>query len=100
MGFSGRFRHLKELLPSFLEELGAVYQERGEEILASWPAIVGNQLAPMTEAVSFREGILSVKVKNSTLYSILNGPDKALLLKKLREKFPQSSIRGINFRLS
>lgn len=67
--------------------------------MAAWPDVVGPLLAPMTKVVSFVDGILTVKVKNSTLYSLLSQTEKARLIKNLRDKFPQTSIRTINFRL-
>lgn len=74
-------------------------RERPDQILAGWCEIIGSTMAPMTQAISFCDGILLVKVNNSTLYSLLNGPEKPLLTKKLRERFPQVKIHGIRFRL-
>jgi hypothetical protein len=92
-------RQLKELLPSVLSQIGGIYEERGDLVLASWPEIIGPQLASMTEAVSFDSGILVVKVKNSTLYSLLSQHEKPRILKNLRDKFPTTSVKNIVFRL-
>jgi hypothetical protein len=92
-------RRMNELLPAVLEKIGHVYQQRSDLILAFWPDIIGPQLAPMTQAVSFREGVLLVKVKNSTLYSLLSQHEKPRLLKALRQKFPQVEIKTIFFRI-
>lgn len=91
--------HIKDLLPSVLQSIGEVYQDRGDLILAAWPAIVGEKLAPMAEAISFHEGILCVRVKNSTLYSLLRQKDKPRLLRSLKGKFPNTDIKNIVFRM-
>ena len=61
---------VSDLLPQVLARIGDVYQDRPDLILSAWPEIIGQKLAPMTQAVSFVEGVLSVKVKNSTLHSL------------------------------
>ena len=53
----------------------------------------------MTEAVSFIEGNLTVKVGNSSLYSLLCQYERPCLLKKLRERFPKTSIKNLTFRI-
>ena len=91
--------HVNELLSLVLAGISEAYQERPDLILASWPEIIGQQLASMTHAVSFYEGVLVVKVKNSTLHSLLSQNDKSRILARLREKFPKVSIRNIVFRI-
>ncbi len=92
-------KKLKDLLPEMLSQIGKAYQERPDLILAAWPEVIGEKLASMTEALSFREGIFTVKVKNSTLHSLLVQHEKAKLLKRLREKFPSAGIQNIIFRI-
>lgn len=92
-------RHINQLLPRIFEEITKVYHDRPDLILAAWPEIVGAKLAPMAQAVFFRDGVLTVKVKNSTLYSLLNQNDKPRLIKNLRDKFPKTIIKTIHFRL-
>lgn len=87
------------LLPKLLANLGKRCQDRPDLILASWPEVIGEKLAPMAQAVSFNEGVLTVRVKNSSLYSLLIQHEKTGLLKKLREKFPAAAIRNIIFRM-
>ncbi len=92
-------RRMSELLPDVLRQINQVYRHRPDLILASWPEIIGSKLAAMTQAVAFKEGILHIKVRNSTLHSLLSQYDKQRLLAKLREKFPDSMIKGISFRI-
>lgn len=92
-------RHLRQLLPRFLESVGNKLKERPDLILAAWPEVIGAQLSSMTQALSFIDGVLTVKVNNSTLYSLLTQNDKPRLIQNLRDKFPQTLIKTIYFRL-
>ncbi len=98
-GSSVTTHRISEILPVVLGQIGEVYQDRPDLILASWPEVIGEKLASMTQALSFTEGVLLVKVKNSTLHSLLSQNDKSRLLNSLRRKFPNSEIKAIHFRM-
>lgn len=98
-GIEPTSRRVTDVLPRVLQRIGAVYKERPDLIFAAWPEIVGAKIAPMTEAVSFEEGILTVRVKNSTLYSLLRTRERPRLLNSLRQKFPRTEIKTIVFRI-
>ncbi len=91
--------HIRNLLPKILKRIGKAHQERPDFIIKAWPDVVGPKLSSMTEALSFAEGILVVKVKNSTLYTLLSQNDKPRLIQNLRDKFPGTQIKTIHFRL-
>jgi predicted nucleic acid-binding Zn ribbon protein len=95
----GAFHQIHQVLPSLFNKICKSYELRADLILAAWPEIIGPQFAPMTQATSFEEGILSVKVKNSTLYSLLVHNEKERLVKLLRKQFPQTPIKTIQFRM-
>jgi hypothetical protein len=82
-------------LPAVLKKIGKLQQDRPDLVIAAWPEMVGKSLAPMTEALSFNDGVLLVSVRNSTLYSLLCQNDKLVILRKLRKKFPRIEIRNI-----
>lgn len=90
---------IAELLPAILRKMGHAFEIRADLILAAWADVIGEKMAPMTQAVSFQEGILTVKVKNSTLLSLLTQHEKPRLLQSLREKFPTVKFMNINFRM-
>ena len=90
---------LRDLLPGLLSQISSQFEERGDLVIAAWPAIIGPELCKMTRAVSFDEGVLVVFVKNSTLYSLLAKHDKMRILKLMRAKFPKTSINNIIFRI-
>jgi hypothetical protein len=92
-------RRIGEILPLVLSKIGEVYHQKADLIIAMWPNIIGPDLAKMAQAVSFSNGILVVKVKNSTLHSLLSQNEKTRLLRLLRGKFPQIEIKSIYFRI-
>lgn len=98
-GTKATSHHIVDLLPRVLAKIGEVYQNRPDLILLIWPEIIGPKLSMMTQAVSFIDGILLVKVKNSTLHSLLSQYEKIRLLKLLRQKFPRAEIKNIHFRI-
>lgn len=91
--------HVSALLTSALAGIGEVYQDQPGLIVAAWPALVGPQLASMSQAVQFHEGTLRVKVNNSPLYSLLSLREKPRLLQALRTQFPKVEIKNITFRI-
>lgn len=90
-------KSIKQLLPTLLKEIGARHQMRPDLILAAWPSLIGEHLAPMAKAISFIDGVLTIKVRNSSLLSLLAQHEKSRLLKELRSKFPHVLIRNIRF---
>ena len=90
---------LAEVLPHVLAKLGEVHGQRTDLLLALWPEVIGPKLAAMTQATAFIDGVLHVRVRNSTLYSLLSQHDKPRLLRILRQRFPQIEIKSIYFRM-
>lgn len=88
-----------EVLPGVLARITEGYRDRPDMVLSTWPTLVGEKIAPMTEAVSFSEGTLVVKVKNSTLYSLLSQKERGRLLGALKKHFPNVEIRALQFRM-
>jgi len=88
---------LQDVLPSVLGRVTGVWRERPDLVLAAWQEVVGPSFEGMTEAVAFREGELVVRVKNSTLYSLLKQYEQPKLLKKMRERY--RNVKTITFRV-
>lgn len=93
-------RHVADLLSAALSKLSDSCQDRPDLLLAAWPEIIGPKHAPMTQAVSFCEGILTVKVKNSTLHSLLSRHDRYRILAAIQQRFPKANIQNIVFRIA
>jgi hypothetical protein len=92
-------KSISDILPGVLSNLEKRYKSNPSSVIESWPSIIGSELAPMTKAVGFDRGILTVKVKSSTLYSLLNNYEKERILKKLQSKFSEKIIQKIYFKL-
>lgn len=92
-------QEIKQLLPFFIKKIGNRYQKRPDLIMAAWPEVIGSRLSSMTRAVSFHDGFLNVKVRNSSLLSLLVQHERKRLLKELRQKFPNATIRNIQFHI-
>lgn len=90
---------VSDLLPVVLSRIGEIYDQRPDLILEIWSSIIGSKLASMTQAMSFVDGVLVVKVKNSTLHSLLSQHEKPRLLAILRQRFPNVLIKTIVFRI-
>lgn len=95
-GVENPSKKMADLLPEVLFELGRKSGDPREEIFQFWRTLIGEKMAPLTDPVSFVDGVLTVKVKSSTLYSLLVTHEKPRLLVRLREKF---SIRNLIFRV-
>lgn len=93
-GVENPVKKMTELLPEILADLTP--KDHPEEIFQFWRTLVGEKIAPLTEPVSWQNGVLTVKVKSSTLYSLLAVHERPRLLGKLKEKF---SIRNLMFRM-
>lgn len=90
---------ITDLLPQVLSTIGGAHQGRPDLILMAWPEVIGSKLAAMTQAVSFCDGVLTVKVKNSTLYSLLSQHDRPRIMRNLQMKFPSTQFKKIIFRI-
>ena len=92
-------RQIKELLPGILLDLSEKLNDKPEQILSAWSEIVGKRICRMSRAVSFKEGVLRVQVKNSTLNSLLIEHEKPRLVAAFRKRFPKITFRDIFFRI-
>ncbi len=91
-------RHLRELLPRVVGRIGARCADRPDLVMAAWGDIVGPKLAPSAVAESFVDGVLTVSVAHSPLYSVLQR-DREQLVRKLRRRFPKTKIQMIRLRI-
>lgn len=92
-------RSVSDVLGAVMSKIGVAFKDRPDLILEAWPSIIGPQLAAMTQAVSCVDGVLTVKVKNSTLHSLLSRNEKHKLLAALKSRFPTGGVRNIVFRI-
>lgn len=87
---------IEELLPQFISRVSKKNHEPVKDLLRVWPELAGEKVAAFTEAVSFVDGVLTVKVKSSVLYSVLCQSEGPRLLGLMQERFPV--VQKITFR--
>lgn len=95
-GIQNPAKKISDLLPEFLSEMRGKSALTKEEVFPFWEELLGKEMALLTEFTSLKDGVLTVKVKSSTLYSLLATHEKRRLLGRLKEKFP---IRNLIFRV-
>lgn len=95
-GIENPTKKMADLLPEMLIDLSKRAADPREEVFRFWKELIGEKMAPMTEPISFENGVLTVKVKSSTLYSLLVTHERPRLMARLQEKF---SIRNLVFRV-
>lgn len=78
---------IEELLADILAGIRKKTEIPREAVFREWAFLLGEKMAAMTQPVSFADGVLTVIVKSSTLYSLLRAHEKPRLLRKLQEKF-------------
>lgn len=84
------------LLSDVLAEISRKTEIPSEAVFQEWAALLGEKMASMTQPVSFVDGVLTVIVKSSTLYSLLRAHEKPRLLRKLQEKY---QVRDLVFKI-
>ncbi len=89
-------KKISDLLPEVISDIGRRGRLDREAVYALWASLLGEKMAPLTEPISLADGVLTIKVKSATLYSLLSVHEKARLLKLLKEKFP---IRDLQFKV-
>lgn len=94
---TGRTNHeLKNVLAGMLPEMERSKADQAPALYEEWKQVVGDKMAPFTEPVSFVRGTLTVRVKGSTLYSVLMS-EKGRLIGELQRKFPH--VQTLVFRV-
>lgn len=81
-------KKMSDLLPQVMQE---IHQKRGddrERIFQFWFSLIGEKMAMLTQPISLKNGVLTIKVKSATLYALLCRHEKERLLKTMQEKFP------------
>ncbi len=89
-------KKIADLLPEILAGIGALKPSQTEAIFHYFCFLIGEKMAPFTEILSFKNGVLTIKVKSATLYAFMCQHEKGRLLKELQKKF---QLRDLVFRI-
>jgi predicted nucleic acid-binding Zn ribbon protein len=88
-----------ELLPKLMQKLGLRERLHETEVIDAWAKIVGEFIAAHSAPVALREGILYVRVLQPALHYELEQISKIDILRKLKQRFGNKTIRDIRFRV-
>lgn len=88
---------LGALMPKILKEWKLDEKQRGDEIVATWRAVVGEFFAQHTKPDALKHGVLTIRVLHSTIQHTLT-MEKGRLLAKLQERFGKTDIKDLRFR--
>ena len=89
-------KKISDLLPGILDGIGKSLKDDKEAVFRAWFFFIGEKMAHLTQPVSFKEGVLTIKVKSATLYALLCQHERPRLLKELQAKF---QVRDLVFRV-
>ena len=73
-----KFTRVGELLPSILDKLGLDKRFKEQRVLASWPSVVGDELAARTKATRVERGVLYVRVDHGAWMQELHFMEKVV----------------------
>jgi predicted nucleic acid-binding Zn ribbon protein len=88
-----------ELLPKLMQRLGLKERLHETAVIEAWTKIVGDFIAAHSAPVALREGILYVRVLQPALHYELEQISKIEILRKLKRRFGNKTIRDIRFRV-
>lgn len=92
-------KNIGTLALNLVEDLGKKIDLPIENLVAIWKEAIGDKFFPLTKVVSLVEGVLTVKVKGATLFSLLSQYEKTRLLSVLQSKVSKDTVRKLVFRI-
>jgi len=101
-GYDGNrptFRSIKRLLPNILKDVSSKVDDEPLKVLTLWSEVVGKEIGKRAIATQFESGILTVRVSDSTLLSLLARQEKYRLMKELQKRLGKGKIKDIFFRI-
>lgn len=89
-------KKISDLLPKILIDIGSRTGDEKEAVFHFWFTLIGEKMAPFTQPLSLKNGVLTIKVKSATLYALLVQHEKTRLLKAFQANF---QVQDIVFRI-
>jgi predicted nucleic acid-binding Zn ribbon protein len=86
------------LIAALMKELGLSERMTEEQIISAWKEIVGDFLAGHSRPSGLHEGVLYVRVLQSTMLYELDRTFRKEILEKLRKRFGRL-IRDVRFKM-
>jgi predicted nucleic acid-binding Zn ribbon protein len=94
-----RTQAVSDALEKVMKQLGLQERLTESQILAAWREIVGEWFFLHTCPDRLRDGVLFVRVVQSSVHFELDRNCKPRIIQKLKAKFPGTRIRDVKFRL-
>src|SRR5205809_7306722 len=94
-----RWQSPADLVPKLMQRLGLRKRLHEAEVIDAWSKIVGEFIATHSTPVALPEGVLYVRVLQPALHYELEQISKIDILRKLKKRFGNKSIRDIRFRV-
>jgi predicted nucleic acid-binding Zn ribbon protein len=88
-----------ETLEKVMRQLGLAERLTEGQILAAWKDIVGEWFALHTCPDRIRDGVLYVRVVQSTVFYELDRNWKPKIIQKLKARFGPNRVRDVRFRI-
>jgi hypothetical protein len=95
-GTSPTGKKISDLLPKILTDLECRVGDEKDAVFHLWFTLMGEKMAPFTQPLSLKNGVLTIKVKSATLYALLVQHEKTRLLKAIQANF---QVKDIVFRV-
>jgi predicted nucleic acid-binding Zn ribbon protein len=92
-------RPIAGTLKTVLAALGLSERIKEEEVLHAWREIVGDFIAAQSSPFRLKDGVLIVRVLQPTVHYELDRIWKPQILARLRQRFGNSAVREIKFRV-
>ncbi|MEP7071256.1 MAG: DUF721 domain-containing protein [Verrucomicrobiota bacterium] len=94
-----RWQSSAEVMPRLMQALGLKERLRESEVIDAWAGIVGEFIAAHSAPVSLRDGVLYVRVLQPALHYELERIARTEVLRKLKLRFGNRTIRQVKFRV-
>jgi predicted nucleic acid-binding Zn ribbon protein len=94
-----RVQPLSVLVGKAVQDLGLGQLVREDEVIRAWRELVGDFLASHSAPGSLRDGVLYVRVLQSTVHFELERVWRPKIMEKLRARFGPRVVRELKFRL-
>ena len=85
-------KKISDLLPDILDGLKQRQGVSDRDVFAFWFSLIGPKMGPFTQPISFKNRVLTIKVKSATMYALLCNYEKPRLLDAMRAKFQVENL--------
>lgn len=92
-------KHAKHFLRDHLSHLRKILAGKPQEVIEAWYEILGKKYNGMTQAIGLKDGILSIKVRNASLYAVLKQSSQKELISRIHSAVPGAKVKEIRFLL-